>query len=104
MSISPEPDDGTPTRRLEVAGELDVVSGGELREAVDRVLGESDQPLVVDLSRVTFVDSSGLAALLAAAQAADRQGTPFSVACPPGSEPRLLIELSGTQGLLGLED
>ena len=95
--------DDAPAVRLEVAGELHVATEGELRKAVGRALDEGAEQVVVDLARVTFIDSAGLAALLGLAQGAGARGAAFGVASPPGSEARLLIELSGTQRALGLE-
>ncbi len=90
--------------RVEIAGELDLTSGGELQEAVRRAVEEGGEELLVDLGGVTFMDSAGLGALLGAARTARARRRAFGVTCPPGSEARLLIELSGTQQHLGLED
>ncbi|MDP9399836.1 MAG: STAS domain-containing protein [Actinomycetota bacterium] len=90
--------------RVEVAGELDLSTGGELQDAVRRAVDEGRERLLVDLGGVTFIDSAGLGALLGAARTARAHRTAFGVSCPPGSEARLLIELSGTQQHLGLED
>lgn len=47
-----------------LAGELDVNSLAALRPQVDDLLGRSDPTLTVDLTEVSFMDSSGLAVLL----------------------------------------
>lgn len=54
--------DETPTELLvRVSGEIDLGSAPQLEEH----LGHTDgKPLLVDMSRVTFLDSSGLSALL----------------------------------------
>ncbi|HEX6346468.1 STAS domain-containing protein [Umezawaea sp.] len=46
-----------------VAGEVDVVTVPDLEERIDAVVRE-DLPLVLDLAGVTFLDSTGLSALV----------------------------------------
>jgi|tagenome__1003787_1003787.scaffolds.fasta_scaffold19322599_1 anti-anti-sigma factor len=54
--------DDTPTARVaRVSGEIDLQSSPQLEE---RLAHTDGRPLLVDMSRVTFLDSSGLAALL----------------------------------------
>ncbi|GGM92823.1 anti-sigma factor antagonist [Lentzea pudingi] len=50
---------------ITVSGELDSATAGELAEHLDRVAAGSG-PLVVDMTGVTFCDSSGLNCLMAA--------------------------------------
>ena len=54
-------DDGC---RLEVEGELDVASASHFREAVSSLLGTGCRRIVVDLAGTTFLDSSGLGAIV----------------------------------------
>ncbi|MBB5957286.1 anti-anti-sigma factor [Saccharothrix tamanrassetensis] len=65
---------------LRIAGELDMqtteVVRGELLVRLDVAGG----PLVLDLTEVTFLSSSGLALLVEAAQHAERRGTAFVIA------------------------
>ena len=104
MSMRVRAEEDTDSTRVEVAGELDLSTAAELQEAVRRAIDEGRGQLLVDLGGVTFMDSAGLGALLGAARTARARRTAFGVSCPPGSEARLLIELSGTQQHLGLED
>ena len=92
-----------PDTRVELSGELDVASGGELKDAVRGAVEGGAESVVVDLGAVSFMDSLGLAALLSAARSAGSGGARFSVTSPHGSEARLLIELSGVDGALGLQ-
>lgn len=53
------------TLTVRVNGELDLVSANEFREVVDSALEETvAQNLIIDLSKVTFIDSSGLGVIL----------------------------------------
>ena len=54
---------------------------------------------VVDLSGVTFIDSTGLGALMRAHQRLRRQGRALSLICPAGPARRAL-EVSGLVGVL----
>jgi anti-anti-sigma factor len=62
------------TELVAVAGELDLSNASELRRLVDDALGQDRTRLVVDLTEVTHLDSSGLAALISAHQEADARG------------------------------
>jgi anti-sigma B factor antagonist len=53
---------------LTVTGELDIWSSPELRQRVETALRSGRNSLVLDLDGVTHMDSSGLAALIAAHQ------------------------------------
>jgi anti-anti-sigma factor len=48
------------TARLTVSGELDIATVPRLEEAVATVLAQGARSVIVDLSRLAFVDSSGL--------------------------------------------
>jgi anti-sigma B factor antagonist len=59
---------------LVVDGEIDTLTAGSLERALTELLNASADVLVVDLSAVTFLASSGLAVLIRAAhQAGDRR-------------------------------
>jgi anti-sigma B factor antagonist len=51
---------------VSVIGEIDVHSGPSLREHLLRALANGERDLVVDLSGVSFLDSSGLGVLVTA--------------------------------------
>lgn len=53
------------TLMVEVNGELDLVIAHQFRETVDQAMEEMmSQNLIVDLSKVNFIDSSGLGVIL----------------------------------------
>lgn len=52
------------TAIIAVEGELDLSNGPSLREALDDVLAEEHSGVVLDLSAVTFIDSTALRLLL----------------------------------------
>jgi anti-sigma B factor antagonist len=67
-------------------GELDLTGAPVLAEAVP----DGDEPLVVDLESVGFMDSSGLRALLEARQRCLESGRPFALARPSEAVRRVL--------------
>ena len=58
------------TQLLTVSGELDLATSRELRRRVEACLREGNTGLVIDISELTHMDSSGLAALISAHQLA----------------------------------
>ncbi|MGW4063190.1 STAS domain-containing protein [Amycolatopsis sp. NPDC004747] len=78
-----------------VAGELDVASAPQLRAGVAEAVLADGHLLVVDLGAVTFCDSSGISALIAARNVAEAAGAGIALAAVPA-------RLSRTFGLIGL--
>src|SRR5579872_4445960 len=70
----------------EVAGDLDMSTVPRLRERLFG-LADSGQPLIVDLNRITFIDSTGLGALVATARRANEHGGILHAVC---AEPQTL--------------
>jgi anti-sigma B factor antagonist len=76
-----------------VAGEIDISSVARLRERLYE-LADNGGTLIVDLNRVTFIDSAGLGALVGTARrAAENGGSLYAVCAQP--QPRRLLWLTG---------
>lgn len=70
---------------IALTGELDLAGAARLGLEIDRVLGDSPPPgLVLDLTRLDFLDSSGLRLLLLADHRARSDGRRFALV--PGAE------------------
>jgi stage II sporulation protein AA (anti-sigma F factor antagonist) len=83
------------------AGELDLASAPEFRRVIDEQLSEWEglRELVLNLAQVSFVDSSGLGAILGRyKRIQQRQGRMVLVEVPPSL--RKLLEFSGIFKLL----
>ncbi|MEV4054837.1 STAS domain-containing protein [Amycolatopsis sp. NPDC049688] len=80
-----------------VGGELDVATAPRLRAAAGTLALGSGQLLVVDLAGVTFCDSSGISALIAARNLAEAAGARVALAAVPA-------RLARTFALIGLAD
>ncbi len=69
---------------LSVEGELDIATAPRMIAALNEALADMAAPLVVDLSEVVFMDSTGLALLMNARRRVVRLGQGFAIVCPGG--------------------
>ncbi len=81
---------------LRAAGELDISARSTMRAALERAVDGSEVAVVVDLTDVTFIDSTGLALLLNARRRLVRAQRGFAIACSPGRV-RRTFELAGLE-------
>jgi anti-sigma B factor antagonist len=65
---------GDEVRVLTLTGRLNMVAAPRLRSAVDEVVETGSPRVVVDLQAVSFIDSSGLGALIAGLKKARQAG------------------------------
>jgi anti-sigma B factor antagonist len=79
---------------LLVSGEIDVATVLTFRDALAAVITTAHSPAVVDLSRVTFIDASGISALVAARQAVTDTDVTL-VLLDPSTPVRRLLEVVG---------
>jgi anti-anti-sigma factor len=77
-------------------GEIDFARVGEFRADLARARGKSGA-IVVDLSGVSFIDSSGLCALVELHNRARRDDQRLAVVVPAGTAAAVLLNLSGLQ-------
>ena len=77
----------------EVTGDIDGSTVAGLRERLFE-LADGGQPLIVDLNRITFMDSSGLGVLVAAAHRARAHGSSLHAVCSR-PQPRKLLWMTG---------
>jgi anti-sigma B factor antagonist len=84
-----EPD----TRRLVVSGEIDLAVAGTFASAVKDLLGTAARGAVIDLTGVTFFNSTGIGVLCDAAELAKRTGVPLIV--EPSDHVRRTLEITG---------
>ena len=61
-------------------GAIDLHNAPETRAALRKLIDKKPKRLVVDMSRVPYVDSSGLAVLIAAMQSVEHDGGVFMLA------------------------
>jgi anti-anti-sigma factor len=78
-----------------IRGEIDISAIEDLDAALDSAIRTTTGAFVVDLCAVTFLDSSGLAALNRARGLLGREDRELVVVCEPGPV-RRIFELTGT--------
>ncbi len=87
--------------QLHVVGDVDMATADELREVAVRAITAFTGTVRVDLSQVTFMDSTGLNALIAIRNHCE----PHHVLVLEGPPPqvRRILEVSGLDGLFTIE-
>lgn len=83
---------------VRVIGEVDLATVSEMERAL--AASDSSQRVVVDLTECTFLDSSALHVLLAAAAKAEREDG-FAIVAPEGGVRRLL-DIAGADATVPL--
>jgi anti-sigma B factor antagonist len=78
---------------FELVGRLDAYAAPEVRDALTSAVAEGHTKLVADLTHVSFVDSSGLAALVAGLNRARESGGDLRLACV-GEKVCVIFELT----------
>jgi anti-sigma B factor antagonist len=87
-------DQDTRTATVALHGEIDVLNVDQVRAALAGVLAARPHELVVDLSDLSFIDSTGLGALIAGFQRTRDAGVSFRLAHPTPAVRQILV-LSG---------
>jgi anti-sigma B factor antagonist len=90
-------------RVIRLMGELDLDTVGRSRGSLETAVANADLPIVVDLSDLTFCDSSGVRALLALHRMAAASGGEFWVRNPTRAVAQVL-NLTGADRLLLARD
>jgi anti-anti-sigma factor len=82
-----------------LVGEFDMSCAAHFWASISEALGTGPRSLTVEARGLTFIDSSGLQALMRAHEAAGEAGAAFRVS-DPSPALRRLVELTGTMELL----
>lgn len=98
FSLSTRSDDGQDRVTVLVEGELDLATADELRRLLDTELSRR-RAVKLDLSGVPFIDSTGLAAILAALRGSEGRGE-LQIEGELQPQTRRMMELTGVLGLL----
>ena len=86
-----------------VEGQVDMHTSPELRGSLRSALDSKPSPLVVDMSSVAFIDSSGLATLIEALQAVGQYGGKMRL-CGLTPDVRKLFDLAQLSSIFDLRD
>lgn len=94
LEIEEFADDGHHTLRL--SGELEITSANTLQRAVVRLCEQPLLSLTIDLRELTFIDSTGLAAIILASKICERHPGGYDFWLIPGpSNIQRLFEVTG---------
>lgn len=96
ISLEASPEDLT----LRLSGDLDLSSSPQFETALERALAAAPGRLVLDLRGVSFLDSCGLRALLAAQHQCEHSGCALTLLA--GDQAKRLFELTGVSDSLPL--
>jgi anti-sigma B factor antagonist len=80
---------------IAAAGEMDAASIGRLEEAVETAVRDHDRHVVLDLDGVSFIDSTGITALVSAMRRLNRARRRMALAFGPATPVARALELTG---------
>ena len=95
MKLSTEDRNGS--MLLRVSGEVDLATAGTLEEALT---GAGGSPVIVDLTEVPFMDSTGLNALVNGRRTIVEGGGSIALVVTPDSAVARLLEITGMGDVL----
>jgi anti-sigma B factor antagonist len=81
------------TLLVEVVGEIDMTTAPELSQVIER-MPDGTELVVIDLAEVSFLDSSGLNALVQARRMAAGRDVAMTVVVPPDTAIRRVFEIT----------
>jgi anti-anti-sigma factor len=91
----PAQDGESPTGIVRAHGEVDIETASELGDTLDPSLWAECSGVLLDLSDVRFMDSTGLSALVVADKSFGEQGIRLAIATEARSQVEGLLELTG---------
>jgi anti-sigma B factor antagonist len=85
----------------EVIDRFDVVTAPEVKADLVNVISDGAQTLIIDLSQVSFLDSSGVGALVAIHKAIEQAGGQLHLAAPT-RQAHLVLRLTQLESMFSL--
>lgn len=82
-----------------LAGRLNMVSASGLRDTVDALVEQGHALIIIDLTEVVFLDSSGLGALIGGVKATRRAGGDLRIA-GASEQVQLVLQLTNMERIL----
>jgi anti-anti-sigma factor len=89
-----------PIVRAALVGELDLSNAADLESLVVDVVPNDSAGMVLDLTRLTYIDSAGIRLLLTLVGRFKWRGQRLALLAPDGCRARRVIELAGAQDAL----
>ena len=88
---------------VRLKGRFNMLAAGPFRALVDGIVRSGDTRIAVDLAEVTFLDSSGLGALIGAMKTARQADGDLRIA-RPNDQTRLVLQLTNMERVLPAYD
>ena len=88
---------------VRVHGEIDLSNAQEVSTAIGSAMGQEARRLVVDLSDITYLDSSGVALLLRLAERLQTRRRQLHLVVPRGSPVRRVLVFTGVPRVIPVE-
>jgi anti-sigma B factor antagonist len=88
---------------LALSGELDVISAPDLAEQLDALAADACPRVLLELSRLSFVDSAGVSVLVKARHEAEANGRRL-ILCGATEQVHQVFSMLGLAGWLAVED
>jgi anti-sigma B factor antagonist len=88
---------------IEPAGILDGTKANEFRESIDGSIEAATEAVLIDFQQVTFMDSSGLGALVLSLKNARAAGIKLYI-CSLSDQIKMLFELTNTERFFDILD
>jgi anti-sigma B factor antagonist len=101
LEVTVQPEEARPTMAVE--GELDLGSIPLLAQHIDIQLESEHEALTLDLSGITFMDSSGLRLLIELNERSQRDGWSLSLIAPQHDSATLVLRMTGADRALPFE-
>jgi anti-anti-sigma factor len=100
-AVHPSPSEKVhvPTQRFFLRGEIDVASSSQLRTDLDELVRAGSGDLVLDCTDLTFIDSSGVAAIMFTQIALQARGSELQIVNIDGVPARVLEILGLSEAL-----
>ena len=87
-----------------VAGEIDVSNAQEVGASIERAVPKDVHAVVVDLSEIRYLDSSGISLLLRLSERLRARRIDLRLAVPPEAPVRAVLELTGLARMLHADE
>jgi anti-anti-sigma factor len=88
---------------VRVHGEIDLSNAHEVSSAIGTVMGQEARWLVIDLSDLSYLDSSGVALLLRLAERLQTRRRRLHLVVPRGSPVRRVLGFTGLPNVIPVE-
>jgi anti-anti-sigma factor len=82
---------------IAVEGELDMNTATDLERELEGPLAAAQAPLLIDLSRCEFIDSTGIALIVRSWQALDGDGDERFALCGVGHQVKRVLDVTGLE-------